>query len=98
MVVGAWQNFRRGSFDRAAKEAGLAGLVSDELRHTAESRAISGAVAARLAKAARRCGVYGTRTEADPKLFDEGVPIVKGCLTWDFTLCPRQDSNLRRTV
>jgi integrase len=29
------QNFRRGYFDRAAKEAGVAGLVPHELRHTA---------------------------------------------------------------
>jgi integrase len=35
------QNFRRGYFDRAAKEAGVAGLVPHELRHTAASLAIS---------------------------------------------------------
>jgi integrase len=35
------QNFRRGYFDRATKEAGVAGLVPHELRHTAASLAIS---------------------------------------------------------
>lgn len=34
-------NFRRGYFDRAAKESGVPGLVPHELRHTAASLAIS---------------------------------------------------------
>lgn len=35
------QRFRRSYFDRAAKEAGVPGLVPHELRHTAASLAIS---------------------------------------------------------
>jgi hypothetical protein len=34
-------NFRRGYFDRAAKQIGVAGLVPHELWHTAASLAIS---------------------------------------------------------
>jgi len=35
------QNFRRGSFDKAARQVGLDGLTPHELRHTAASLAIS---------------------------------------------------------
>jgi integrase len=40
-LLPAGAELRRGYFDRAAKEAGVAGLVPHELRHTAASLAIA---------------------------------------------------------
>lgn len=45
-------NFRRGYFDRAAKQVGVPGLVPHELRHTAASLAIS---AGRPSRACSAC-------------------------------------------
>jgi len=91
-------NFRRGYFDRAAREAGLAGLVPHELRHTAASLAI--AAGATVKSVQRMLG------HASATLYRNGCAAVrrrwggarKCRLTCGFARCPRQDSNLRRTV